>query len=48
MLYVGALLLGHHPLSSIEMKLLNRGLMGLIDPALERPDSTENDAEETP
>ena len=31
MLYVQALLLGHHPLSSREMKLLNDGLLGLIE-----------------
>jgi molecular chaperone HtpG len=31
MLYVQALLLGHHPLSSKEMALLNDGLLGLIE-----------------
>jgi molecular chaperone HtpG len=31
MLYVQALLLGHHPLSSREMRLVNEGLLGLID-----------------
>ncbi len=31
MLYVQALLLGHHPLSGREMKLLNEGLLGLIE-----------------
>jgi molecular chaperone HtpG len=31
MLYVQALLLGHHPLSAREMKLLNEGLLGLIE-----------------
>jgi molecular chaperone HtpG len=31
MLYVQALLLGHHPLSSREMALLNEGLLGLIE-----------------
>lgn len=31
MLYVQALLLGHHPLSSKEMALLNSGLTGLIE-----------------
>ena len=30
MLYVQALLLGHHPLSSKEMALLNEGLTDLI------------------
>jgi len=31
MLYVQALLLGHHPLSTKEMKLLNEGLIGLLE-----------------
>lgn len=31
MLYVQALLLGHHPLSAREMTLLNEGLLGLIE-----------------
>ncbi len=31
MLYVQALLLGHHPLSAREMALLNEGLLGLIE-----------------
>ncbi len=31
MLYVQSLLLGHHPLDAKEMKLLNRGLLGLIE-----------------
>jgi molecular chaperone HtpG len=31
MLYVQALLLGHHPLSAKEMALLNEGLIGLIE-----------------
>lgn len=31
MLYVQALLLGHHPLRAKEMSLLNSGLLGLID-----------------
>lgn len=31
MLYVQALLLGHHPLSAKEMALLNDGLLGLIE-----------------
>lgn len=31
MLYVQALLLGHHPLNAKEMALLNRGLLGLIE-----------------
>jgi hypothetical protein len=46
MLYVGALLLGHHPLSSAEMKLLNRGLIGLIDLAL-LPSNSPKKAEDT-
>jgi len=31
MLYIQALLLGHHPLSAREMALLNEGLIGLIE-----------------
>ncbi len=31
MLYVQALLLGHHPLSAKEMALLNDGLLALIE-----------------
>jgi molecular chaperone HtpG len=31
MLYVQALLLGHHPLNAKEMGLLNEGLLGLIE-----------------
>ncbi len=31
MLYVQALLLGHHPLDAREMRLLNEGLLGLIE-----------------
>ena len=31
MLYVQALLLGHHPLNAKEMALLNEGLIGLIE-----------------
>ncbi len=31
MLYVQALLLGHHPLNAREMRLLNEGLLGLIE-----------------
>jgi molecular chaperone HtpG len=31
MLYVQALLLGHHSLSAREMALLNEGLLGLIE-----------------
>lgn len=34
MLYVQSLLMGHHPLSSKEMNLLNNGLMGLIEKAI--------------
>jgi molecular chaperone HtpG len=36
MLYVQALLLGHHPLSADEMKLLNEGLIELIERGLDR------------
>ena len=35
MLYVQALLLGHHPLSAREMGLLNEGLLGLIECGVE-------------
>jgi molecular chaperone HtpG len=35
MLYVQALLLGHHPLQARELKLLNEGLLGLIELAVE-------------
>jgi molecular chaperone HtpG len=35
MLYVQALLLGHHPLSAREMGLLNEGLLGLIEVGVE-------------
>jgi molecular chaperone HtpG len=31
MLYVQALLLGHYPLSAKEMRLLNEGLLALIE-----------------
>ncbi len=34
LLYVQALLLGHHPLQSREMKLLNEGLLGMIEAGL--------------
>jgi molecular chaperone HtpG len=34
MLYVQALLLGHHPLSAREMALLNEGLLHLIEAGL--------------
>ncbi len=34
MLYVQALLLGHHPLRAAELKLLNDGLLGLIERGL--------------
>jgi molecular chaperone HtpG len=37
MLYVQALLLGHHPLSAREMALLNEGLLGLIEWGLNAP-----------
>jgi molecular chaperone HtpG len=37
MLYVQALLLGHHPLSSKEMALLNDGLLAMIDDAVSGP-----------
>lgn len=36
MLYIQALLMGHHPLSNQEMKLLNEGLLGLIDSVLDK------------
>ena len=35
MLYVQALLLGHHPLSAREMGLLNEGLLALIELGLD-------------
>ncbi|PQO39978.1 HSP90 family protein [Blastopirellula marina] len=35
MIYVQALLLGHFPLKQIEVQLLNKGLLGLIDWALD-------------
>jgi molecular chaperone HtpG len=35
MLYVQSLLLGHYPLKAAEMKLLNEGLLGLIDLCVE-------------
>jgi molecular chaperone HtpG len=35
MLYVQALLLGHHPLSSRELALLNDGLSALIQSAVD-------------
>jgi molecular chaperone HtpG len=38
MLYVQALLLGHHPLSAREMALLNDGLLHLIEAGLEGPE----------
>jgi len=38
MLYVQALLMGHHPLSANEMALLNTGLLDLIDLAITGPD----------
>ena len=36
MLYVQSLLLGHHPLNAKEMKLLNEGLLGLIEWGIDR------------
>jgi molecular chaperone HtpG len=36
MLYVQALLLGHHPLSAKEMRLLNEGLLALLEWGLAR------------
>jgi molecular chaperone HtpG len=36
MLYIQALLLGHHPLSAREMSLLNEGLIGLIEWSVSR------------
>lgn len=41
MLYVHALLLGHHPLSSKEMKLLNSSLLGLLDLTILAEDGPE-------
>lgn len=38
MLYVQALLLGHHPLSAKEMRLLNDGLIGLIEWSIDERD----------
>jgi molecular chaperone HtpG len=38
MLYVQALLMGHHPLSANEMALLNTGLLDLIDLAITGPE----------
>jgi molecular chaperone HtpG len=35
MLYVQSLLLGHHPLSSRELALLNEGLSSLINVAVD-------------
>lgn len=39
MLYVQALLLGHHPLTARELGLLNGGLLDLIGAALDGPDT---------
>ncbi|WP_168734862.1 HSP90 family protein [Deinococcus sp. KSM4-11] len=39
MLYVQALLLGHHPLTARELGLLNGGLLDLIGAALDGPDA---------
>ncbi|WP_309570159.1 HSP90 family protein, partial [Deinococcus sp.] len=41
MLYVQALLLGHHPLTARELGLLNGGLLDLIGAALDGPDAAE-------
>jgi molecular chaperone HtpG len=41
MLYVHALLLGHHPLSGKEMKLLNSSLLGLLDLTILAGDDAE-------
>lgn len=41
MLYVQGLLMGHRPLDSKEMKLLNTGLLGLIEWGLERTETGE-------
>jgi molecular chaperone HtpG len=38
LLYVQALLLGHHPLNADEMQVLNQGLLGLIEWGVERTD----------
>ena len=40
MLYVQALLLGHHPLTARELELLNGGLLDLIGVALGDPDAS--------
>jgi molecular chaperone HtpG len=42
MLYVQALLLGHHPLSAREMALLNEGLLGLIEWGLDAGEGRES------
>jgi molecular chaperone HtpG len=42
MLYVQSLLLGHHPLSSKEMSLLNDGLLGLIELSLNANEPRSN------
>ena len=41
MLYVQALLLGHHPLTAQEMQLLNEGLLDLIEWRVDAKDGTE-------
>ena len=43
MLYVQALLLGHFPLQRDEVKLLNQGLLGLIDWALDVREAKPNE-----
>ena len=42
MLYVQALLLGHHPLSAKEMRLLNDGLLALIEWGVEAHEGGES------
>jgi molecular chaperone HtpG len=42
MLYVQALLLGHHPLSAREMRLLNEGLLALIEWGVEAHEGGES------
>jgi molecular chaperone HtpG len=41
LLYVQALLLGHHPLRAQEMSLLNDGLLDLIEWAVESQEKEE-------
>ncbi|SFS52881.1 HSP90 family protein [Marininema halotolerans] len=43
MLYVQALLMGHHPLSDKEMALLNQGLLGMIESVVEKKEDPNNE-----